>query len=124
MEIRAEDKGMARMRVRDSGVGINRQDQPYVFTRFYRGSPTTAEGVPLRVPGTGQGLTVARQIIQAHGGEIRLKSKPGVGTAVYFALPVTASEGLSFSRTDTSETPGVRQQQDEPRDTAENSTQS
>lgn len=117
MEIRSEDKGMARMRVRDSGVGISRQDQPYVFTRFYRGSPVTAEGVPLRVPGTGQGLTVARQILQAHGGEIRIKSKPGVGTAIYFALPVTASEGLSLNRTSTSEMPAVRQPQDEqPRD--------
>ena len=115
MEIRSEEKGMARMRVRDTGVGISRQDQPYVFTRFYRGSPVTSEGNPLRVPGTGQGLTVARQILQAHGGEIRIKSKPGVGTAVYFALPVTAPEGLSLSR---SEAPGTtqRQDQDEPRE--------
>ncbi|HYO88085.1 MAG TPA: ATP-binding protein [Candidatus Limnocylindrales bacterium] len=100
MEIRAEDEGMARMRVRDTGVGISRADQPYVFTRFFRGAPVTEDGVPLRVPGTGQGLTVARQILQAHGGEIRLKSKPFVGTAVYFALPVTAAEGLSLKRSD------------------------
>jgi two-component system, OmpR family, sensor kinase len=115
MEIRGDDKGMARMRVRDTGVGISRQDQPYVFTRFYRGTPTTADGIALRVPGTGQGLTVARQIVQAHGGEIRLKSKQGVGTAVYFGLPVTAPEGLSFTR---SETPAAtaQQNQDEPRD--------
>lgn len=116
MEIRGEDKGMARMRVRDTGVGINRQDQPYVFTRFYRGSPVTADGAPLRVPGTGQGLTVARQIIQAHGGEIRLKSKPGVGTAVYFALPVTAAEGLSLMRSEAPGTAVTREEQDEPRE--------
>lgn len=116
MEIRGEDQGMARMRVRDTGVGISRQDQSYVFTRFYRGTSVTADGVTLRVPGTGQGLTVARQIVQAHGGEIRLKSKPGVGTAVYFALPVTAPEGLSLSRSEAPGTPAVREQQDEPRE--------
>lgn len=107
MEIRAEDEGMARMRVRDTGVGISRADQPYVFTRFFRGTALTEDGVPLRVPGTGQGLTVARQILQAHGGEIRIKSKPLVGTAVYFALPVTAPEGLSLTRSAGQAEPGA-----------------
>ena len=122
MEIRGEDAGMARMRVRDSGAGISRQDQPYVFTRFFRGSPVSADGIPLRVPGTGQGLTVARQIIQAHGGEIRLKSKPGVGTAVYFALPVTASEGLSLTRSEATGAPAAPHEQDEPREKPDGSS--
>ncbi len=119
MEIRGEDdKGMARMRVRDTGVGISREDQAYVFTRFFRGSPQTPEGMPVRVPGTGQGLTVARHILQAHGGEIRLKSKPGVGTAIYFALPVTAAEGLSLTRSAEGAQPGssLRVEQDKPRE--------
>lgn len=122
MEIRAEDEGMARMRVRDTGVGISRADQSYVFTRFFRGTALAEDGVPLRVPGTGQGLTVARQIIQAHGGEIRLKSKPGVGTAVYFALPVTASEGLSLTRSEAAGAPPVGHEQDEPRKTPDSSS--
>jgi signal transduction histidine kinase len=107
MEIRAEEEGVARMRVRDTGVGISRADQPYVFTRFYRGTAVTEDGATLRVPGTGQGLTVARQILQAHGGDIRIKSKPLVGTAVYFSLPVTAPEGLSFARSTGSAEPGA-----------------
>ncbi len=123
MEIRAEDEGMARMRVRDTGVGISRADQPYVFTRFFRGTPVTEDGVPLRVPGTGQGLTIARHILQAHGGEIRLKSKPSVGTAVYFSLPVTAAESLPFTRSAEQAEPGpsVRVKRSQPRDEDEDS---
>jgi chemotaxis protein histidine kinase CheA len=44
----------------------------------------------------GQGLTLAKQIIEAHAGLIQLKSKPGVGTAAYFALPLTASVGYEL----------------------------
>jgi signal transduction histidine kinase len=50
----------------------------------------TKEGA-LRVPGMGQGLNVARQIFEAHGGRIHIKSTQGVGTAVYMALPLTSA---------------------------------
>jgi len=61
-----------------------------VGTPFYRGTPTTLDGTVLYLPGTGQGLHTARQIIEAHGGLFKVKSQQGVGTAVYFALPLTA----------------------------------
>jgi PAS domain S-box-containing protein len=91
LEINGESDGRALMRVRDNGVGIKRDELPHLMTRFYRGTPHTVNGDILHVPGTGQGLYVAKQVIQAHGGLLQIKSKPGVGTAVYFALPVTAS---------------------------------
>jgi len=91
LEVNGEADGRALMRIRDNGVGITREELPHITTRFYRGTPHTTEGDMLRVPGTGQGLYVAKQVIEAHGGLLQVKSKVGVGTAVYFALPVTAS---------------------------------
>ncbi|MBZ0286926.1 MAG: PAS domain-containing protein, partial [Anaerolineae bacterium] len=91
LEIKGEGEGRANMRVRDNGVGITPDDLPHVFTRFYRGTPKAVDGHILLVPGTGQGLSIAKQIIEAHGGMIQIKSKPSVGTAVYFTLPLTAT---------------------------------
>jgi len=96
LEIKDEEEGFARLRVRDSGVGIAADELPNVFTRFYRGTPVSVTGRALRVPGTGQGMTIARQIIEAHGGRISLRSSPGVGTAVYFTLQLTAPVSLEL----------------------------
>lgn len=90
LEVKGEDsKGMVRLRLLDTGVGIALEDQPNVFTRFYRGTPTTEGGRTIRVPGSGQGLTIAKEIIDSHGGRLSIKSTPHVGTAVYFTLPTT-----------------------------------
>lgn len=86
----------AHLRVRDNGVGIARSELPHVFNRFYRGRPTTPEGREIRVAGSGQGLTVARQIFEAHGGNLTLKSRQGVGTAAYFTLPLTSPVSLEL----------------------------
>lgn len=90
LEIKGEENDMALLRIRDNGVGISKEDLNHVFVRFYRGTPTSKENEVVRVPGMGQGLTTARQIVEAHGGTIRIKSKVQVGTAVYIALPQTA----------------------------------
>ena len=89
VEIKGEEEGFARLRIRDNGVGIAPEDLPQVFARFFRGHPVSANGRALRVPGTGQGLTIARQIIEAHSGRIYVRSSPQIGTAVYFTLPMT-----------------------------------
>jgi two-component system sensor histidine kinase ResE len=96
LEIMGEGEGQAQLRVRDNGAGIAPEELPYVFTRFYRGHPVAPGGRAIVVPGTGQGLTIARQIIEGHGGRVYLKSKPGVGTAAYFTLPLTAAVGLEL----------------------------
>lgn len=96
LEIKGVEGNFARLRVRDNGVGIAADELPQVFTRFFRGTPTSVTGRALRVPGTGQGLTIARQIIEAHGGKISLRSSPGIGTAVYFTLPLSESEKLVY----------------------------
>jgi signal transduction histidine kinase len=70
--------------VSDNGPGITQQDQDQVFERFYRGSNAAQryDG------GTGLGLPVARAIIEAHGGEVALRSAPGEGVTVVFTLPI------------------------------------
>jgi signal transduction histidine kinase len=88
LEIEREAEGSLHLRVRDNGVGIHEQDLKHLFTPFYRGTPTDETGQVLRVPGLGQGLTVARRIIEAHGGKIKVKSRAGAGTAVYLSLPL------------------------------------
>ncbi len=96
LEIRGEEHGAAQLRIRDNGVGIAKHEQAMLFTRFWRGTPRTPEGRVVRVPGMGQGLYLARQIIEAHGGTIEIRTRPAVGTAVYFSLPTTASEGFQL----------------------------
>ena len=96
LEINGEQGGMASLRVRDNGVGLSKQDRQNAFLRFYRGTPTTTDGEVIRAPGMGQGLYIARQIVEGHGGAVKLKSAPGVGTAVYFSLPLTAPVRLEL----------------------------
>ena len=67
-------------RVKDSGPGIPPEHQSKVFQIFY-----TLE--PEEVSGTGIGLSIARKIIQSHGGRIWVESEPGEGATFYFTLP-------------------------------------
>lgn len=97
LEVRGEDSSeQAHIWVRDNGVGIAPAEQAHVFAHFYRGRPVTSDGRQIRVPGTGQGLALARQIIEAHGGTLTLKSKQWVGTGAYVTLPLTASVSLEL----------------------------
>ncbi len=78
------DARMARLVVRDRGVGIAPEDQRRIFERFERGaSPRGARG------GLGLGLYITRQIVEAHGGSIRVASRPGEGTIFVVELPLS-----------------------------------
>jgi len=70
--------------VRDTGTGIAAEDLPYVFERFYRADRSRSRATG----GAGLGLAIARQVIQAHGGQIEAQSKVGHGTQFTFTLPV------------------------------------
>jgi heavy metal sensor kinase len=85
IEIRSNVQGTeAVVVVRDSGIGIPTEHQPYVFDRFYRvdKARTRAEG------GTGLGLSIAQSIVSSHGGKIELTSTPGKGTTFSVRMPV------------------------------------
>lgn len=96
LEIRDLIDGMLHMRVRDNGVGISEDDLENIFMPFYRGTPIDNAGQVIRVPGMGQGLALARQVITAHGGMMKVKTRLEVGTAVYFAFPITSGESFAL----------------------------
>ncbi len=98
LEARGERGGKARLRVVDTGVGIAANELPHVFARYYRGTPRGANDELLQVPGTGQGLTIAREIVEAIGGSVSIKSDVGIGTTVAFTLPLTSAASLSLAR--------------------------
>jgi two-component system, NtrC family, sensor histidine kinase KinB len=76
-----EREGAVRFWVRDGGPGLSREHQQRVFDKFFRGPG--AKG-----PGVGLGLYIAREIVQAHGGEIGVESAPGQGARFWFTLPI------------------------------------
>jgi two-component system, OmpR family, sensor kinase len=78
--VRDED-GRVALEVSDTGVGIPEDQLPLVFERFYRSDLSRADG------GAGLGLSIARQIAESHGGEIRVWSKPGEGSTFTLLLP-------------------------------------
>jgi signal transduction histidine kinase len=64
--------------VADNGPGIAREDLPHIFDRFYRSNDSH---------GMGLGLSIAKYIVEAHGGEIKASSETGHGTTISFSLP-------------------------------------
>ena len=64
--------------VEDSGPGIAFEDLPHVFDRFFKSSDSR---------GMGLGLSIAKYIVEAHGGEIKAESSEGMGTKIWFSLP-------------------------------------
>jgi signal transduction histidine kinase len=71
--------------VADEGPGISLEDQAHVFDRFWRADKARARSDG----GTGLGLAIVRQIVESHGGEVRLHSKVGVGSSFVVWLPIT-----------------------------------
>ena len=71
-------------RVRDTGTGVSEEDLPNMFERFYRADTSRTR----ETGGAGLGLSIARSIVNLHGGRIWVASGPGAGTTVFFALPV------------------------------------
>ena len=69
--------------VSDTGEGIRAEDIPHIFERFYRGEKSRNRGTG----GAGLGLAIARGIVQAHGGDIRVESLVGKGTQFTFTIP-------------------------------------
>jgi two-component system, OmpR family, sensor kinase len=76
-----EENGGVVLAVSDTGVGISEDQLPLVFERFHRADPSRSEG------GAGLGLSIARQIAEAHGGQIRAESTPGTGSTFTLLLP-------------------------------------
>ena len=74
--------------VEDRGPGIAAEDLPHVFEAFYRGRGRSAGALP----GSGLGLTLVRNIVQAHGGHVTVESAAGKGATFKVFLPVGENE--------------------------------
>ena len=77
--VEGKGAGSVQVSVIDTGAGIPSDDLPHIFDRFYK-SPDSR--------GTGLGLTIARNLVLAHGGEISAESEAGKGTTIRFTLPL------------------------------------
>ena len=76
---------LLRASVSDTGVGIPRKELERIFEKFHQ-----AESLNTRTAGgTGLGLSISKFLVEAHGGEIWVESRPGTGSTFYFSLPVT-----------------------------------
>ncbi len=75
VELRKIDAGVV-LEVKDKGVGISRRDLPYIFERFYRADKSRSR----ETGGTGIGLAIVKELVDAHGWEIDVKSEVGKGT--------------------------------------------
>ncbi len=74
------------IKVSDNGIGIPEEDKDRIFERFYR----VEKGRSREAGGTGLGLAIAKEIIEAHGGQIILNSNSGEGTSVELFIPSQA----------------------------------
>ena len=77
--------GTVTVSVRDTGVGIDPDDMPRVFERFYKVDRSRKGG------GTGLGLAVVKHTIEAHGGTVGVESAPAAGSTFWFRLPLATS---------------------------------
>ncbi len=79
------------VRVADTGIGIAREDLPYIFHPFFRSAGQLTEG-------SGLGLTIARTIVEQHGGRIWAESELGKGSAFSVAIPLSPAASAVQSR--------------------------
>jgi two-component system sensor histidine kinase KdpD len=79
----AVERGMMSVSIADRGPGIDDFEQALIFDKFYRG-----RNQRYRVQGTGMGLSIAKAIIEAHGGAIGLTSQLGHGSVFHFSIPL------------------------------------
>ncbi len=71
------------IRVADTGIGIPQEEQERLFERFFRGEQASALGIS----GTGLGLSIVQEVVELHGGQIQVESRPGHGSTFTLRLP-------------------------------------
>ena len=88
VELTESASAKATVTVTDSGEGIPAHELPHLFERFHRVDPSRARSTG----GAGLGLTIAKQLVEAHGGIIYAESAVGQGSRFIFEIPVGNAE--------------------------------
>jgi signal transduction histidine kinase/ligand-binding sensor domain-containing protein len=86
-----DGRNQARVSIVDTGPGIPADELDHIFDKFHQ----VKAQMPANQQGAGLGLSIAKGIVQAHGGTIGVSSKVGHGSTFWFALPVVVDEGLT-----------------------------
>ena len=82
--------GQVYVRVKDYGIGIDKDNQPHVFSKFYR-----VEEAANRFQGLGIGLYICAEIIRRHEGVFGVESEPGQGATFFFSVPLNSKDEVS-----------------------------
>ncbi|MBM3255208.1 MAG: cell wall metabolism sensor histidine kinase WalK [Candidatus Omnitrophica bacterium] len=82
----ADNRNFIRISIIDNGIGISKDALSKVFDKFYQ----VGERVPTDITGTGIGLSIAKEIVELHGGKIWAESQEGKGTSFIFTLPLNS----------------------------------
>lgn len=85
-----QERQMAGVQIKDTGIGIASDELNHVFDRFYRGRQVSQ----LTISGAGLGLSVAQQIAAQHRGQIDIESQEGIGTTVTLWLPLAQEDSV------------------------------
>ena len=88
IDIKVEQKELVVISIRDHGVGISKEELPYIFDKFYKSK------LRQNAKGSGLGLAIARQIAYKHEGEIEVYSEPGQGTEFRFIFSYLTEQQL------------------------------
>lgn len=81
----SHDKVLLNCQVEDTGVGINTDELPFIFNRFYQ----TDGNLTMLNQGSGIGLSIAKEFVRMHGGTLRVDSIPGLGSTFSFDVPLS-----------------------------------
>ena len=82
-----KERNNIKIEIKDTGIGIDKKDLPFIFDRFYRADKSRTKK---SVPGFGLGLSLAKKIITLHKGQISVKSKRQKGTTFAVKLPLAS----------------------------------
>ena len=82
-------RGYVAISVKDTGIGIAKENLSKIFDRFFRAEDTDIQ----QIPGTGLGLAIVRSLVEMHGGIIHVDSEIGKGSTFTFTLPIVTSDG-------------------------------
>jgi len=99
--------GLVLVQVTDRGIGIPVEEQERIFERFYRVDPARSR----RTGGTGLGLAIVKHVVDSHGGDVQVWSRPGQGSTFTMRLPAGESDPGPAA-------PTRKTRQDEPADPA------